>query len=86
MENSLSFVDTEIEYFSRSEKHSEDLYGETMGKFAKEAKEEYYTLKVLFSGAKMSVFSIIFRTQSQRWRDFTLICQSTLCLTRPNIR
>ena len=47
MENSLSFVDTEIEYFSRSEKHSEDLYGETMGIFAKEAKEEYYTLKVL---------------------------------------
>ena len=48
MENYLSFVDTEINYFSRAEKHPEDLYGETMGIFAKEAKKEYDSLKVLF--------------------------------------
>ena len=48
MENHLSFVDTEINHFSRSEKDSEDLYGETMEIFAKEAKEEFDTLKVLF--------------------------------------
>ena len=48
MENHLSFVDTEINHFSRSEKHSEDLYEETMGMFAKEAREEFDTLKVLF--------------------------------------
>ena len=48
MENYLSFVDTELNYFQQSEIHSEDLYGETMGVFAKEAKEEYHTLKVPF--------------------------------------
>ena len=49
MENYLSFVDTEINYFSTSEKHPEDLYAETMGIFAKEAQKEYNTLKVLLN-------------------------------------
>ena len=56
MENYLAFVEREINYFSTSERDPEDLYAETMGKFAKEAKEEYNTLKVLLISENFSFY------------------------------